>query len=100
MSTILSRAAVMLAPTLVLLGTSFVSYRAKKTLPSFMQFAGASFMLVVVFAHICEGFSILAFMGWGKEGTIGHYLDLSSAILGVTLFAVGSVLRVASRGSA
>jgi len=88
----------MLVLILGLLVASALSYRSNKTLPSFMQLIGVSFLLVVVFAHLCEAFSAFPSMGWGKEGTPGHYLDLSSAVLGVVLFAVGSVLRVARRG--
>ncbi len=28
-------------------------------------------------------------MHWGLEHSVGHYLDLSSAILGVTMFPIG-----------
>lgn len=89
----------MLVPILALLVASALSYRGHKTLPSLIQLIGASLLLVVVFAHLCEAFSILPSMGWGKERTPGHYLDLSSAVLGAVLLAVGSVLRIARRGS-
>lgn len=99
MSTILGRAAVLLVPALALLAVSALSYLRSKTLPSFMQLLGASFLLVVVLAHFCEAFFVLPSMGWGKEGSPGHYLDLSSAVLGVVFLAVGSVLAVARRSS-
>lgn len=89
----------MLVLILVLLVASALSYRSNKTLPSFMQLIGVSFLFVVVLAHFCEALSFFPSMGWGKEGTPGHYLDLSSAVLGVVLFAIGSVLRVTRIGS-
>lgn len=98
MSTTLDRSTLMLVLILALLVASALSYRSNKTLPSFMQLIGARFFLVVVLAHFCEALSVFPSMGWGKEGTPGHYLDLSSAVLGVVLFTVGSVLRVARIG--
>lgn len=99
MSTILGRAAVFLVPILALLAISALSYLRNKTLPPFLQLVGAGFLLVVVLAHLCEAFSVLPSMGWGKEDSPGHYLDLSSAVLGVVFFAVGSVLSVTRRCS-
>lgn len=99
MSTILGRAAVFLVPTLALLAVSALSYLRNKTLPSFLQLIGTSFLFVVVLAHLCEAFSVLPSMGWGQEGSPGHYLDLSSAVLGVVFFVIGSVLSVARKGS-
>jgi hypothetical protein len=28
-------------------------------------------------------------MHWGREHSVGHYLDLTSAVLGLTLFPLG-----------
>jgi hypothetical protein len=33
-------------------------------------------------------------MGWGKAHSAGHYLDLSSAVVGVTLLPVGYLLQM------
>jgi hypothetical protein len=32
--------------------------------------------------------------GWGEPHSLGHYVDLSSTVLGVTLLTVAVVLRV------
>jgi hypothetical protein len=36
--------------------------------------------------HICEALELYPSMQWGSPNSIGHYLDLSSAVLGLRLF--------------
>ena len=48
--------------------------------------------MVVVLAHLCEAIHLLPWMRWGSEHSIGHYLDLVSAISGLTLFPIGYLL--------
>ena len=45
--------------------------------------------MIVVLTHICEALGWFPSMGWGLRNSVGHYVDLSSAVLGVTLFPVG-----------
>ena len=58
-----------------------------------VQLAGAACLLVVMFAHISEAFGLLSSIGWGQPNTLGHYIDLASAITGVALLAVGYFSR-------
>jgi hypothetical protein len=51
-------------------------------------------MLVVLF-HICEALHPFSSMQWGEEHSTGHYLDLSSAILGLTLLPLGFLIGLA-----
>lgn len=53
--------------------------------------------MVVVFTHIGEALHLLPFMGWGREHSVGHYLDLASAAIGVTLFPVGYLLQTLTK---
>jgi hypothetical protein len=48
-------------------------------------------MIVVV--HLAEAVHLFPAMGWGKEHSAGHYTDFLSAVLGLTLFSVGYLLR-------
>jgi hypothetical protein len=48
---------------------------------------------MVVLAHGCEALHLFPRMHWGEEHSAGHYLDLSSAVLGLTLFPLGFVLH-------
>jgi len=40
-------------------------------------------------SHVSEALHL--FPGWGLEHSAGHYLDLSSAVVGLTLFPVGGI---------
>lgn len=79
------KALLILAPTLLLvLGTAALYVRTKAAAALTLS-AGAASLLIVVLAHVCEALNLLPFMGWGAEGSIGHYIDLASAIVGVVL---------------
>ena len=41
--------------------------------------------------------NLAGWMNWGSENSAGHYLDLSSAILGGTLFPIGYLLHALRR---
>ena len=56
--------------------------------------AGACLLLVVVASHVCEALQLLPWMDWGATNSAGHYLDLVSAISGLTLLSFGLLLRV------
>lgn len=67
---------------------------AKRVAPfSFLQLGGAGCLVLVPLAHICEGLGLFPWMHWGMEHSAGHYVDLISAILGLTLFPVGYLLH-------
>ena len=66
----------------------------KRTPGSFLQLIGAACLMVVVLAHVCELLSLLPWMGWGRPHSPGHYLDLASAALGLTLLPLGYLLAV------
>jgi hypothetical protein len=60
--------------------------------PAFLQLLGAGGLVVVVLTHIAETFGLLPWMQWALEQSAGHYLDLWSAILGLTAFPAGYLL--------
>lgn len=74
-------------------GASIASYAAEKTAMALTQLVGAAFLLVVIFAHVCEGFGFIPSVGWGRPNTPGHYIDLVSAIAGVILMSIGYLGR-------
>jgi hypothetical protein len=47
----------------------------------------------VVLTHVAEALHLFPAMRWGEPDSIGHYLDLSSAVLGVTLLPTGHMLH-------
>lgn len=49
----------------------------------FVQLIGTAFLGVVVLTHVAERFSLFPMMGWGRPNTVGHYLDFTSAAVGL-----------------
>ena len=85
----LIRALVALVPACMLFSGSVVLFFRGKTLGCFLQLLGAGCLVMVVLTHVSEALHLFPWMGWGVEDSAGHYLDLWSAALGVTLFPVG-----------
>ena len=89
MNDTLFKALVALVPASVLLAGSVVLSWRVKNLFSFLQLVGAASLVMVVLTHVFEGFHLFSWMGWGLEHSVGHYLDVSSAVVGFSLFPVG-----------
>jgi hypothetical protein len=68
-----------------------VSFSRRKTVWSFLQLIGAGCLLVVGLCHVCEALHLFPSMHWGFQHSVGHYLDLWSAVLGLTLFPAGYI---------
>jgi hypothetical protein len=83
------KALVALVPTLVLFSGSAVLLSRKRTMAALLQLLGAACLVAVVLTHLCEAFDLFPWMGWGLPDSVGHYLDLGSAVLGFTLFPIG-----------
>jgi hypothetical protein len=97
MNDTVSKALIALAPVgMLLIGSAFMLFR-ERTVPSILQLLGAGCLLVVVVIHICEGLQLLPSMHWGDEHSMGHYFDIASAGLGLTLFPLGYVLDVLTK---
>ena len=93
MNITLIKALVALLPVAMVLAWSITVLSREKALGATLQCLGAGFLLVVVLTHVAEARHLFAFMRWGAPRSAGHYLDLSSAILGLTLFPTGLALR-------
>ncbi len=85
---------------LVLLAFSVVRCVRRPNASASTQMLGALAALVVVLAHVAERFALWPSMGWGQPHSLGHYMDLASAVLGVGLLAAAAVLAFASRRGA
>ena len=72
---------------------SIALYSRKKTAPCLLQLFGAGFILVVVLVHMCEQVNWFPWMNWGARDSVGHYLNLASAVLGVGFFSIGYLLH-------
>jgi len=93
MNATLLKALLGLVPACVLFAGSAVLFLRAKNVSSCLQLLGAGCLVVVVLAHISEALHFFPWMQWGLEDSIGHYIDLWSAVLGLTLFPVGYLLH-------
>jgi hypothetical protein len=50
-------------------------------------------LVVVVLTHLAEHWHIFPGMGWGLPSSPAHYLDLSSAILGLALLLAALICK-------
>ncbi|SRR5712691_11018324 len=92
-----SKALVALVPACLLFFGSVVLFFRGRTLASSLQLLGAGCLVVVVLTHIAEALHLFPWMHWGLQHSVGHYLDLSSAVLGLTLFPIGYLLHGLTR---
>ena len=97
MNLTLLKALVALLPAVLLLAASATLFSKAKSVPTFLQLVGAACLTVVVLTHVCEAVRLFPSMGWGRPDSAGHYLDLSSAVLGLTLFPIGYLWHVLRR---
>ena len=84
---------VALLPVSALFCGAALFFHRTKAASSLLQLLGTGFLLVVIFAHISEALHLFPWMGWGLQRSIGHCLDLCSAVLGATLFPIGYFLQ-------
>ena len=97
MNPTLVRALFLLFPTMLLLFRSAWLFAQSKRAGPLFQMLGAGFLLTVVATHIAEATHVLASLGWGRANSAGHYLDLSSAVLGLVLLFLGLSLEAMER---
>jgi len=97
MNVTLLKALVALVPACMLFSGSAVLFLREKAVYSFLQLLGAGCLMVVVLTHVSEALHLFPWMQWGLEHSVGHYLDLSGAVLGLTLFPVGYLLHALTK---
>ena|SRR5579864_3178798 len=93
MNSTLLKALLTLVPASMLFSGSWIFFFRRKTIPSLLQLLGSGCLLVVIMTHLCEALHLLPLMNWGQPRSVGHYLDLGSAVLGLLLFPVGYLLQ-------
>jgi hypothetical protein len=81
-----------LMPVSLLFCGSVVLFRTAQSMWAALQLIGSTFLAIIVLVHIGEALNIFHWMHWGLEDSIGHYIDLGSALLGLTLFPIGYCL--------
>mgnify|MGYP001461379140 CR=1 FL=1 len=100
MSRTLLIASVALIPACMLFSGSVALISRARTAGSLLQLIGAGSLVTVVLTHICEALQLFPWMSWGFEDSVGHYLDVSTAVLGATLFPAGYLFYALGQPSA
>jgi len=93
MNVTLLKSLIALLPTCVLFSGSVILFLRGKTAYILLQLLGAGCLVIVVLTHVFEALNLFPWMHWGLENSVGHYLDFSTAVLGLTLFPVGYLLH-------
>ena len=97
MSATLLKALVAFVPVCMLFVGSIALFFRAKTLSSLLQVLGTGCLVVVVLTHVSEALHLFPWMHWGLEHSAGHYLDLSSAVLGLTFFPLGYLFHAITK---
>ena len=97
MNVTLVKALVALAPVSILFFVAPIVFFRERMLSSFLQLLGATGLLSVVIAHVCQALGLLSWMHWGGQHSVGHYVDLVSAVLWLTLLPLGYLLRIVAK---
>jgi len=100
MNVALLKALVTLVPAGILFVGSALLFLRERTLGSFLQLLGAGCLVMVVLTHLCEALDLFPWMQWGSKHSVGHYLDLWSAVFGLTLFPIGYLLHALTKRQA
>jgi len=93
----LYRALLLAMPVAALLIYTASTYVYSRTAWSLLLFIGGLCFSAVVVTHIAEALRAFRAMGWGDPHSVGHYIDLTSAVAGVACVVVGVLLRVVVR---
>jgi hypothetical protein len=93
---LLKALAALVPASMLLCGSMFLFLRGRDRF-SLLQVIGAGSMVVVVLTHVFEALRLFPAMQWGAEQSVGHYLDFSGAILGLTLFPAGYLLQALAK---
>ena len=97
MNPIFTKAIAALVPTGMLLVGSALQFSRRKGTAAIFQLIGAACLMVVIIAHVWEALNWFPWMHWGLEHSVGHYIDLWSAGLGIILFPVGYLLHALTK---
>lgn len=94
MNLTLLKALIVLVPVGLLFFWSVVVFLRTTSLCSVLQLLGTGCLVAVILTHILEALQLFPWMEWGRPNSAGHYLDFWSAVLGLSLFAVGYLCHV------
>ena len=88
-----------LVGTFTFLGVSVSVLMTRRGVSSVLLALGCGSFAVMALTHVFEAYSLLPRLGWGKPHTVGHFIDLITALLGITLVGASFLLRSVQRQS-
>jgi formate hydrogenlyase subunit 3/multisubunit Na+/H+ antiporter MnhD subunit len=72
-------------------------YRRKRSTSSALLLLAALCLVLVSLTHVFEAYRFLPSFGWGRPNSVGHYLDLFSALLSVVFILLAAIVGFANR---
>jgi hypothetical protein len=81
----------------VFLGVAVILLLTRKSLGAVVQGLGIGCFAVMALTHVFRAFSILPGLGWGQPHSVGHFVDLVAALLGVALVTTSFLLQYVHR---
>jgi hypothetical protein len=83
--------------TLALVAASGFLYHTRSTAGRVLQSLGLACFAIVALTHFFEVLAVFPAAGWGQARSIGHFIDVAAAFLGLTLVLVGLVVQFVQR---
>lgn len=75
------------------LAVSTALFMTRRDLGSVLLATGIGWFGVMALTHFFESFSILPAFGWGRPHSVGHFIDLAAAVLGITCVTLGFLVH-------
>jgi hypothetical protein len=77
----------------VFLAVSAALFVTRRDLGSALLATGIGWFGVMALTHFFESFSILPAFGWGRPHSVGHFIDLVAALLGIAFVTTGFLVH-------
>jgi len=87
------KAILALLVTTIAFSAAAILYRRRRDTATALLTLGTAFLIVVALTHVFEAFGLLSAFAWGQPDSVGHYIDLGAALLGV-VFALSALVTV------
>ena len=87
------KALLALVVTAVAFGAAAIVYHKRRNTATVLLVLGAAFLIVVSLTHVFEAFGLFLAFGWGQPYSVGHYIDLGAALLGV-IFVLSALVTI------
>lgn len=82
-----------LAGAAIFVAVSAALFVTRRDLGSALLASGIGWFAVMALTHFFEAFSILPAFGWGRPHSVGHFIDLAAAVLGITFVTLGFLVH-------